>query len=61
MDMRSMDILRCPVCKSEMELKIQKKEKNEILDGELDCSKCKFTYPIIDGIPNLLPPEYHNK
>lgn len=40
-------ILACPVCKAEVKLKGQ----------ELVCVKCGRRYPIIDGIPNMLPDE----
>lgn len=52
-----LDILCCPVCKGDLELKVKKESKVEILEGSLRCGKCAHTYPIEDGIPNLLPPE----
>jgi len=59
MDEKLMEILCCPVCKGELELKVENQDGGEIFDGELFCSICNFTYPISEGIPNLLPPEYH--
>ena len=50
-----MDILCCPVCKGELELKVEKKEDENILEGKLICHKCNVEYPIHDGIPDLLP------
>jgi uncharacterized protein YbaR (Trm112 family) len=52
-----MDILCCPVCKGDLELKIKKESGSEVIDGILYCKKCNENYPIEDGIPNLLPPE----
>ncbi len=52
-----MDILACPMCKSELELKIEEEEGDEVIKGSLSCAKCNETYPIDDGIPNLLPPD----
>jgi uncharacterized protein YbaR (Trm112 family) len=52
-----MQILACPVCKGDLELKVDKKEGEEIVEGSLYCSKCNYSYPIVDTIPNLLPPE----
>lgn len=49
------DILCCPVCKSDFILKIEKEEKNEIIKGFLTCKKCNQVYKITDGIPDLLP------
>jgi len=52
-----MDILACPVCKGELELKVEKENDKEIVTGSLYCPKCKVRYPIVDTIPNLLPPD----
>lgn len=51
-----MDILCCPVCKGDLELRVAV-EKDEILEGTLHCGACDETYEIEDGIPNLLPPD----
>jgi uncharacterized protein len=51
-----MDILCCPVCKGDLKPTVKKEEGGEIIDGSLYCAKCNETYPIEDGIPNLLPP-----
>lgn len=56
-----MDIICCPVCKGELELKVEKEENEEILEGQLYCKKCDYNYPIEDSIPNLLPPELMEK
>ena len=50
-----LDILCCPTCKGDLELVIEKEEKGEIIKGKFNCKKCKTTYTIDDGIPNLLP------
>ena len=52
-----MQILACPVCKGNLELKVDKEEGEEIATGSLYCSNCNNSYPIIDTIPNLLPPD----
>jgi uncharacterized protein YbaR (Trm112 family) len=52
-----MRILACPVCKGDLELKADKQEGEEIIAGSLYCSACDFSYPVVDTIPNLLPPE----
>lgn len=52
-----MDILCCPVCKGDLELRVEK-EETEILEGTLHCKVCNHTYEIRDGIPNLLPPDF---
>ncbi len=52
-----MDILACPRCKGKLELEVVVEEGGEVISGKLDCAACKLSYPIEDGIPNLLPPE----
>jgi len=49
------NILCCPTCKGDLELTIDKEENREIIEGKFYCKKCKVTYKIDDGIPNLLP------
>lgn len=51
-----MDILACPVCKSELELTVETEEGDEVITGNLVCHQCNESYPIEDAIPNLLPP-----
>jgi len=52
-----MEILACPVCKGELELKVEAEEGDEVITGSLVCHQCDETYPIDDAIPNLLPPQ----
>ena len=56
-----MDIICCPVCKGELKLTVQEENDVEILAGTLECASCSVTYPIEDGIPNLLPPKTADK
>jgi uncharacterized protein YbaR (Trm112 family) len=51
-----MDILACPMCKSELELEVTKEDETEVVEGKLLCKSCGEAYPIEDTIPNLLPP-----
>ena len=51
-----MDILACPVCKGKLDLRVEEENEREIVKGSLYCGKCDEVYPIVDGIPNLLPP-----
>lgn len=51
-----MDILACPVCKSPLLLHDEVEENDEVITGTLHCPECPQSYPIIDAIPNLLPP-----
>ena len=54
------DILACPVCKEELELSVDEENETEIVAGSLYCPKCDVKYPIVDTIPNLLPPDQRN-
>jgi len=51
------DILACPVCKGELELSVEEEKEQEIVTGSLYCPRCDVRYPIVDTIPNLLPPD----
>ena len=51
------DILACPVCKGGLELSVEEEKEQEIVTGSLYCSRCDVRYPIVDTIPNLLPPD----
>jgi uncharacterized protein YbaR (Trm112 family) len=53
-----MDILACPICKGELALTVSGEASDgEVLEGTLHCATCNESYPIGDGIPNLLPPD----
>lgn len=54
------DIVCCPVHKTPLTLHAAKEDpRGDVLEGHLRCAACGFDYPIEEGIPNLLPPEYH--
>jgi uncharacterized protein YbaR (Trm112 family) len=52
-----MDILACPVCKGKLELGVEDEKEKEIVTGSLHCPRCDVNYPILETIPNLLPPD----
>lgn len=55
------DILACPIDKHyPLELLVVK-EGREVDEGALRCESCSRFYPIIDGIPILLPDELRDK
>ncbi|MSQ07035.1 MAG: Trm112 family protein [Dehalococcoidia bacterium] len=57
MNKELMEILACPVCKGELELRVEEAQGDEVLQGALLCASCHESYPIQDAIPNLLPPQ----
>jgi len=48
----SLEFLRCVRCGAKLELDTIKSDK-EILEGILECKKCKLQFPIINKIPIL--------
>ena len=48
-----LDVICCPIDKAD--INYDKKENT------LTCKKCKYVYPIKEGIPILLPPELQGK
>jgi uncharacterized protein YbaR (Trm112 family) len=54
------EIVCCPVHKTPLLLTVEEQDAHgDIVEGTLRCRECGFDYPIEEGIPNLLPPEYH--
>ncbi len=49
-DKELLEILACPACKGDVELK----------DNKIACKKCSKKYPIKDGIPIMLIDEAEN-
>jgi len=49
------NILCCPTCKGGLTLEVKKEEDGDIITGLFTCAHCQVTYPIKDGIPDLLP------
>jgi len=49
-----LDILRCPECGGHLRLQVLA-ESTEVEEGLLSCGSCDRTFPIINGIPRLLP------
>ncbi|PSQ54968.1 hypothetical protein BRD22_11100 [Halobacteriales archaeon SW_8_68_21] len=52
-----MDVICCPLDKAALDLDVDDEDDEEVLAGTLTCTECSETYPIEDGIPNLLPPD----
>lgn len=52
-----MNILACPLCKGDLKLDVEEENEKEVITGSLYCARCDQRYPVVDAIPNLLPPE----
>ena len=54
--------LCCPIDKQDLEINIfNEAEDGEILEGLLSCPECKRYFPVIYGIPILIPDEYRDE
>jgi len=56
-----MDVVCCPLDKADLDLDADERDGSEVLRGTLTCTECGETYPIEDGIPNLLPPDMRDE
>jgi uncharacterized protein YbaR (Trm112 family) len=56
-----MEIVCCPMDKHDLELDATERDDGEIISGTLTCTDCGESYPIEDGIPNLLPPDMRDE
>lgn len=55
MKTRLAQLLSCPDCQAALLLGPVSRQGDEILSGELRCSKCGAGFPIRDGIPRFVP------
>jgi SAM-dependent methyltransferase len=58
MKQRLMDFIVCPVCRGALTLRAGTRDGDEIMDGELACGACERKYPILRGVPRLLPDSF---
>lgn len=54
---RLLDLLACPLCHGGLDLEAGRREGDEVLEGRLECRACHQGYPLLGGIPRLLPPD----
>lgn len=47
--------LCCPVCKGALSLDATEREGPHVLTGALACAACRRAFPILGGVPRLLP------
>jgi SAM-dependent methyltransferase len=48
--------LVCPACGGSLDLSVSKTEAEEIIEGQLRCTACASSFPIIRGIPRFADP-----
>ncbi|MFL2760325.1 MAG: methytransferase partner Trm112 [Dehalococcoidia bacterium] len=56
-----LDVIRCPLCKSNFDVHTDIEKQDDIIRGKLVCTGCGEIFPIENSIPNLLPPELRSK
>jgi SAM-dependent methyltransferase len=54
---RLLSYIVCPQCGDTFEVRAEREQDGEILEGSLQCRGCQTSYPVIRGIPRFLPPE----
>lgn len=58
----ALNYLGCPLCQAPLTLvEVHSQEDSHIMEGSLQCSQCSQKFPIIRGIPRLLPPTVMDK
>ena len=57
------DKLCCPIDKHDLEIEVfvQNEESGEILEALMTCPRCNRFFPVIYGIPIMIPDEYRDK
>ena len=50
-----LDLLCCPTCLRELLLDASCSENGHVIEGKLTCSFCNTSFPIVRGVPRLLP------
>lgn len=62
MNRRLLDILVCPIDRhAPLELVETESTGDVISEGALHCSECRRFYPILEGIPIMLPDDLRDK
>ncbi len=56
-----MPLLMCPSCEGDLSIEVLESDGKEILDGLLTCKECSNRYPVIRGVPRMLPESMINR
>ena len=60
MRLNLLDVVCCPLCRNRLEVSAAvRRDAEELLEGTLRCSGCGHVFPIVDGVPDLLPGTHH--
>ena len=55
MKKRLLEFIVCPGCGGPLELRTDKTEGEEIIEGALACGGCRKSFPVMRGVPRLQP------
>lgn len=58
MTQEKLDKMCCPFDKNDLHLEIYREDQTQVLEGLFTCASCKRYFPIISGIPIMIPDEY---
>jgi uncharacterized protein YbaR (Trm112 family)/ubiquinone/menaquinone biosynthesis C-methylase UbiE len=53
---RLLELLACPFCHGQLSLETGRRQGDEIVEGRFECDGCRQGYPLLRGVPRLLPP-----
>jgi SAM-dependent methyltransferase len=55
MKLELVPFLVCPKCRRPLDVRVDRQELKEVIEGSLVCGGCASSYPITSGIPRFLP------
>lgn len=55
----TLEILRCPSCRADYELRVHEEAAGEVMSGFLRCRRCAVVVPILQGFPFFTEPLLH--
>jgi len=53
LDKKLLEILACPDCHGDIDYRVDKTKET------LKCKKCGRVFPVVDGIPQMLPKDFN--
>jgi SAM-dependent methyltransferase len=48
-----LDYIACPECTGDLDLKVERSEGDEVMEGVLTCASCAAQYPVLGGVPRM--------
>jgi SAM-dependent methyltransferase len=54
MNLKVLEYLGCPSCGGDIDLlSVAREERDEILEGDLECKRCELHFPVVRGVPRF--------